>query len=84
MHDLNQQLDDYLNHVIERFDVESLPEILHDTSHGDQAVIASTTPTPPPRNRGWFIAAAAAHPHSCQFVFIGLAVCRQLGSSTLA
>ena len=60
MHDINQQLDDYLSHVIERFDVESLPEMLHDTSHGDQAVILSTTPTPPPRRRGWVIAVAAA------------------------
>jgi hypothetical protein len=72
MHDLNQQIDDYLNHVIERFDVESLPEILHDTSHGDQAVIVSTTPTPPPRKRGWFIAAAAA-----------VAVLLVLGGSTI-
>ena len=29
MHDLNQQLDDYLASVIERFDVESLRQMLH-------------------------------------------------------
>jgi hypothetical protein len=60
MHDLNQQLDDYLTSVIDRFDVDSLPKMLHDTGFGDQSVPLTKAPAPPPPRRGWVIAIAAA------------------------
>jgi len=70
LHDLKDQIRDYFEHNVERFDVESLPEMLHgadntnDTRHG----VGSAAPL----RRGWLIAAAAA-----------VAVLLVLGGSTL-
>jgi hypothetical protein len=72
MNDINQQLRDYLSNVIEHFDVENLPEMLHDTGFDDQPTGMNRVPAQPPRRRAWLVAVAAA-----------VAVLLVLGGSTI-
>jgi len=58
MHDLKNQVREYFEHNVERFDVDALPEMLHgaDNTNDTRHDVDSAAPL----RRGWLIAAAAA------------------------